>query len=398
MRDVCAIVFFPDDAAREGLEKPLMLQKALFCPVAAWVAQALSAVGVERFFLVCHDKYKEEAVSCFPEGSVVTAGSENPAEQLRAFLSEQETGEVVVVTRPTLILDGGVRIFRDELPQPKKGKPTGLFRLELETMKTALEGGEDFRKLLADKGRELLRTDSENALPPALSVESASDLYQVQQIARYDVIARHVSAGVQFLDANQVYIDPRVRIGKGTFILPGTILRGNTSIGLDCELGPNAMITDCTVGDGTLVNASQLNESVIGSRTKIGPFAYVRPNCVIGDGNKIGDFVEVKNSNLGEGVKISHLTYVGDSDIGSDVNLGCGTVTVNYDGNTKARTVVGEGAFVGCNTNLIAPVVVGEGAYVAAGSTITEDVPPGSLAIARAQQTVKKQWVHKRRK
>jgi bifunctional UDP-N-acetylglucosamine pyrophosphorylase/glucosamine-1-phosphate N-acetyltransferase len=158
------------------------------------------------------------------------------------------------------------------------------------------------------------------------------------------------------------------------------------------------MITNCTVGDCTTGNASQCYESTIGAFCKLGPFAYVRPGCTVSDHVKLGDFVEVKNSVLGEGVKISHLTYVGDSDIGPDVNLGCGTVTVNYDGITKARTVVGAGAFVGCNTSLVAPVTVGEGAYIAAGSTITRDVPPGSLAIARAQQTTKQQWAAKRRK
>lgn len=397
VRGTSAIVFIPDDTVREGLSKPLMLQDVLFCPVAAWVARALSAVGVERFFLVCHEKYTKDAVSCFPEGAeVVTTASDNPAEQLSKFLAGREEEEVVVATRPVLLFEAGVQMLRDEIPQPKEGKPTGLYRLDAQTLKASLESGGSFRNLLAQKGRKLYQTEGE--APNAIAVESAADLYQAQQIGRYDVVARHVRSGVQFLDANQVYIDPRVRIGKGTFILPGTILRGNTSIGRGCEIGPNAMITACTVGDETLVNSSQLNESVIGGRTRIGPFAYVRPNCVIGEGSKIGDFVEVKNSNLGEGVKISHLTYVGDSDIGADVNLGCGTVTVNYDGSSKARTVVGEGAFVGCNTNLIAPVSIGEGAYIAAGSTITEDVPPGSLAIARAQQAVKKQWVQKRMK
>ena len=157
------------------------------------------------------------------------------------------------------------------------------------------------------------------------------------------------------------------------------------------------MIRDCVIGERVTINASQLNESTVEAGTRIGPFAYVRPNCHVGRDVKVGDFVELKNSTIGEGTKISHLTYVGDSDVGSRVNFGCGTVTVNYDGITKYRTTIGDNAFIGCNTNLVAPVKIGDGAYTAAGSTITDDVPGDSLAIARSVQVVKKQWAAKRR-
>ena len=136
----------------------------------------------------------------------------------------------------------------------------------------------------------------------------------------------------------------------------------------------------------------------MGDETTVGPFAYIRPHCRIGSGVKVGDFVELKNSTVGNDTKISHLTYVGDSDVGRHVNFGCGTVTVNYDGHTKFRTVIGDDAFIGCNTNLVAPVQVGSGAYTAAGSTITDDVPADSLAIARSSQVNKRQWAAKRKK
>lgn len=210
--------------------------------------------------------------------------------------------------------------------------------------------------------------------------------------------ARLADAGVVMMDPASVFVEPTVTVGAGTILLPGTILRGATRIGERCTIGPNTMITDCTVGDEATVNSSQLNESTVGPRAKVGPFAYVRPGCTIGADTKVGDFVEVKNSVIGDGTKISHLTYVGDSDIGKKVNLGCGTVTVNYDGSAKFRTVVGDGAFVGCNANLIAPVTVGDGAYVAAGSTVTDDVPSDSLAIARAPQVIKVQWAARRRR
>ena len=180
-------------------------------------------------------------------------------------------------------------------------------------------------------------------------------------------------------------------------LLPGTILRGRTVIGKNCEIGPNSMVRDCAVGEGVSINASQLNESTVEEGATVGPFAYIRPGCHVGPHVKVGDFVELKNSTIGEGTKISHLTYVGDSDVGGHVNFGCGTVTVNYDGAQKYRTTIGDNAFIGCNTNLVAPVKVGEGAYTAAGSTITDEVPADSLAIARTRQTVKKQWAAKRR-
>lgn len=215
---------------------------------------------------------------------------------------------------------------------------------------------------------------------------------------RLDRVVRLMEAGVEVLDPTTVYVDDEVQVGEGTVILPCTVLRGKTVIGKNCEIGPNAVIRDCTVGDGVTVNASQLNESTVEAGAKVGPFAYIRPGCHVGREVKVGDFVELKNSTIGDGTKISHLTYVGDSDVGAGVNFGCGTVTVNYDGITKYRTTIGDHAFIGCNTNLVAPVKIGEGAYTAAGSTITEEVPPESLAIARSQQVVKKQWVAKRRR
>ena len=186
-------------------------------------------------------------------------------------------------------------------------------------------------------------------------------------------------------------------IGAGTLILPGTILRGRTVIGSGCEIGPNAMLVDSIVGDGSVVNASQVHESVLGRDVHVGPYAHVRPRCQVADGCKVGAYVEVKNAVFGPGTKMSHLTYVGDADIGAGVNFGCGTITSNYDGFRKHRTVVGDGVFIGCNTNLIPPVTVGSGAYIAAGTTVTGDVEPDALAIGRVRQENKPGWAKKRR-
>lgn len=204
-------------------------------------------------------------------------------------------------------------------------------------------------------------------------------------------------AGVLFMDASTVYVEDSVTVGAGTMLLPNTILRGDTVIGVLCEIGPSTMLVNCQVGDRVVINSSQCNDSSIEEDSTVGPFAYLRPHSHIGKGVKVGDFVEVKNSTVGDGTKISHLTYVGDSDVGAGVNFGCGTVTVNYDGNVKARCTIEDGAFLGCNTNLIAPVTVGQGAYTAAGSTITRDVPQDALSVARAKQKDLALWAEKHR-
>ena len=212
-------------------------------------------------------------------------------------------------------------------------------------------------------------------------------------------IKRNISLmeeGVVFIDLKAAYIDESVKIGRGTVIYPCVVLEGDVVIGEDCVIGQNTRIVDSVIGDGTQVQSSVILQSRVGSDTPVGPFAYLRPNSTIGDGCKVGDFVEVKNSALGDGSKASHLTYIGDSDVGQDVNLGCGVVFVNYDGTSKYRSVVDDGAFIGCNSNLISPVHIGEKAYVAAGSTITEDVPDGALYVARSRGRTLRDWVEKR--
>ena len=202
--------------------------------------------------------------------------------------------------------------------------------------------------------------------------------------------------GVIFIDINTAYIDEGVTIGAGTRIGPGVILEGKTVIGKKCLIGHNSRVKDSTIGDNTEIESSVILESSIGEATKVGPFAFLRPNSSIGSHCKVGDFVEVKNSSMGDGSKASHLTYIGDSDVGKDVNIGCGVVFVNYDGRNKHRSTVKDGAFIGCNTNLISPVIVEEEAYIAAGSTVTTDVPKGSLYVARARGRVLEGWVERR--
>ncbi len=377
----------------------LMLEPILFEPAAAWLSQTLQAAGLERFLVVCHEDDRAAAAACFPGGAqFVTTGDENALETLSCFLGQLD-GRVLVFTSSVFLTDvGAQRLTAAEAPSRNR-VGTGVFRLDAAELMQALDAGtfDDFEEVLRQTGQEFCE-GADWAARSIHKLESRLDLMDVQAVARKLTVARLVRRGVRVVDPDTVYVGPNVRVGGGTILLPGTILRGNTVIGEQCEIGPNSMIRDCTVGDRVTVNSSQLNESTVDSDTTVGPFAYVRPHCHVGSHVKVGDFVELKNSSIGDNTKISHLTYVGDSDVGKHVNFGCGTVTVNYDGEAKFRTTIGDEAFIGCNTNLVAPVQVGDGAYTAAGSTITDDVPAGSLAIARSTQVVKRQWATKRRK
>ena len=220
--------------------------------------------------------------------------------------------------------------------------------------------------------------------------------YKTKEEKRINIALGHMEKGVEFVDINTAYIDESVEIGEGTLIGPCVTLEGKTVIGKNCRIYQNTRIKDSVINDGVEITSSVVLESSIGEKTKVGPFAYLRPNSRIGKECKVGDFVEVKNSTFGDGTKASHLTYIGDSDVGNNVNMGCGVVFVNYDGTNKYRCTVGDGAVIGCNSNLISPVTVESGAYVAAGSTVTDNVPEDALCIARARQTNINGWAAKK--
>lgn len=219
-----------------------------------------------------------------------------------------------------------------------------------------------------------------------LNANNKEQLFQLNEILRNKVINKLMSNGVEFLNLNGILISPSVKIKPGTKILPGTILKQNTTIGENCIIGPNTIIENSSIGNNCSINSSQIYKSKIENFVKIGPFCHIRPNSKILSYTKIGNFVEIKNSTLGEGTSVAHLTYVGDSDVGKNVNFGCGVVTTNFDGINKNRCEIQDGAFLGCNTNLIAPIKIGKNAYTGAGSTITKNVPENALAIERAQQ------------
>ncbi len=231
-----------------------------------------------------------------------------------------------------------------------------------------------------------------------LGANDRKGLLSLNKTAREDIIERHLENGVEFTCTDGITIGRDVTIEPGTQILSGTVLRGKTSIGADCIIGPDCIIENSSVGNGTKLNYVQCYDSKIEDNVKIGPFVQVRPGSHILRGAKIGDFVEIKNSVIGEETAVAHLTYVGDSDVGGCVNFGCGVVTVNYDGEKKSRCTIKDNAFIGCNTNLIAPVTIGNGAYTAAGSTITKNVPDGSLAIERGTTSIKEGYATRKLK
>jgi bifunctional UDP-N-acetylglucosamine pyrophosphorylase/glucosamine-1-phosphate N-acetyltransferase len=219
-----------------------------------------------------------------------------------------------------------------------------------------------------------------------LGVNSRADLALVEAEARRRILNSHMLAGVTIIDPASTWIDAGIEIAPDATILPGTSIRGATSIGTGSVIGPHSTLIDSTIAERVEVIHSYLTDCEVLDDCMIGPFAYLRPGAHLAEGAKAGTFVEVKNSRIGPGAKVPHLSYVGDADIGEDANLGAGTITANYDGFRKHRTIVGPGARIGVDTMLIAPVQVGDGAYTGGGSVIEEDVPPGALGIARAEQ------------
>ncbi|MGG3625393.1 bifunctional UDP-N-acetylglucosamine diphosphorylase/glucosamine-1-phosphate N-acetyltransferase GlmU [Bacillus gobiensis] len=255
----------------------------------------------------------------------------------------------------------------------------------------------DVIEILKNAGSSVAAYQTEN-FKETLGVNDRVALSMAEEYMRQRINKRHMQNGVSLIDPNNTYISPEAVIGRDTVIYPGTILKGKVAIGEDCLVGPNSELENCKVGDRSVIKQSVVSSSEVGNDVSIGPFAHIRPDSTIGNDVKIGNFVEIKKTQFGDRSKASHLSYVGDAEVGTDVNLGCGSITVNYDGKNKFLTKIEDGVFIGCNSNLVAPVTIQKGAYVAAGSTITETVPEDSLSIARARQVNKEDYVKKMRK
>lgn len=387
------IITLPDDREATGLKLPLMLMNLSGSPLLAWMVRLMRESGYEAFLLCCGEEFREKALACFPEGAVSYAGPEATSKALKPFLAQAED-QLLVVTAPAMM---GGRAFEATVEQLQAegadmSKGIGSYLLSAESLASVLDAATfDLMRFVTVLGTELTEADG------AFAIEEPGALADMQPIF---VKLRNFylyADGVDVWDFANCYVSPLAEVEPGATLMPGTILKGSTRVAAGAVIGPNSLLENAVVGEGSTVNASQIYDSTVGRNTNVGPFAYIRPNCTVGDDIKVGDFVELKNSTIGNGTKISHLTYVGDTDLGQRINLGCGTVTVNYDGKNKYRCTVGDDSFIGCNTNMIAPVTIGKGSYVAAGSTITDDVPEDSLAIARTRQTNKPGWAAQRR-
>ena len=356
----------------------MMLQAIMGTPLLAWLTRSLAAGGVGRFFLVCHERFLSEARQCFPgDCDLSCAKLEETADQLHVFLStaDEQEEDVIVVTGPAVIDPFAV----DEDSFSGAPVESGVSAVSRQALMDALDDTFIFTDFLKDHGVPYTDRDG------VYAVCSMQQLAEWQPLLSRGVLYNLAAAGVSIWDYNNTYVEPTVFVGAGTELLPGTVLRGTTSIADGCTIGPNSYLENVKVGEGTKINASQVYDSEIGSDTTVGPFAYVRPGSRIGSHVRCGDFVEVKNSTHGDGPTNTPQTN----------GTARAAVTVNYDRVHNSRTVIDDKAFIGCNTNLIAPVHVGEGAYIAAGSTVTDDVPPAALAIARARQQNKRDWANR---
>ena len=232
-----------------------------------------------------------------------------------------------------------------------------------------------------------------------MGINDRKQLAEVAATLRRQTLERLMGAGVTILDPAATYVDDSVSVGADTVIYPGVVLEGATVIGTECVVGLGSQVSGSRIGDRvTLRPYCVLSDAVVEDEAQLGPFCNLRPQSHVGVGAKIGNFVELKKARIGRGAKVPHLSYVGDASVGDRANIGAGAITCNYDGVAKHETVIGAGAFVGTNSSLVAPVTIGEGAYVGAGSVITKDVPPGSLAVARARQETRADWVARKKK
>jgi len=318
--------------------------------------------------------------------TILTTRSLDPAGYGRIVRSPNGSVERIVETKSTEGLSAAELAIREA--------NLGTYAFDADALFAALDevdeaDGEVYLTgvfpLLRRAGRRIATNPTED-VSSAMGVNSRVDLMEIERLAQQRILERHALAGVSFQAPDSVHIEASVAIGVDTTIGPGVTLRGNTRIGAACEVGPQTTITDSELGDGAVCIHSFLTEARVDAGASIGPFAYLRPGAHIGEGAKIGTFVEIKNSEIGAGAKVPHLSYLGDADVGEGANVAAGNVTANYDGFAKHRTAIGDAVRTGVNTSFIAPVTVGDGAYIGAGSVISEDVPPGALGISRPDQ------------
>jgi bifunctional UDP-N-acetylglucosamine pyrophosphorylase / glucosamine-1-phosphate N-acetyltransferase len=445
--NVSAVILAAGHGTRMKSNKAKVLHEILGRPMLAYLIDTLKAVGVEDIILVVghqaervQEAYKDYGVRFVVQepqagtghavqvampavpvetGTVMVLCGDAPliaAESIVAIQHRHKDTDAAVTVQTIELAEGAHygRVVRDAAgcvtavlqAKDSQDRPdilaireinTGAYCFEASFLREGLAKipqspvtGEiyltDLIRIARDQGRgvEALVDPDWEAL---LGINSRQELAEATRTITRRINDRHMSQGVTFIDPEATYIEPLVTIGKDSIIYPNVYLQGKTVIGEDCVIEPNVKISDSTVGDGVLIKmGSVISESRLAEKVQVGPYAHLRPLSDLRAGARVGNFVEVKKSVLHEGVKAGHLTYLGDAEVGAGTNVGAGTITCNFDGVHKHRTIIGEKAFIGSNTALVAPVTVGAGAYVGAGSTITKEVPPGKLGVSRARQ------------
>ena len=398
------------------------LREVVFRPIIEWVNEALDSAGISDRCYVINEG--ESEVSKYTGESRIfirKPESGHPAFSAKEWIESKPETDFLLVSAEAVFTDPEVLKSAYERHKNQNEKLTiiasgGREALMKELSASAFWVKQDFLLELFEKngtedkeGSQFLigamKILSDEKLVAGTHVagkkeinmratDSASVL-TLNAAARTIIFKKLCAEGVEFVCLDGIIIEPSVKIGAGTKILPGTIIKGKTEIGENCVIGPNSFIEDSKIGDGAEVNSTQIRSSVLEKDVKIGPWSQVRPGCVIHEGCKIGDYVEIKNSEVGARTAVAHLTYIGDADVGEAVNFGCGCCIANYDGQHKHRTKIGNHAFLGCNTNLVAPVEQEHIANTAAGTTVTKDVPEYALAVGRARQENIEGWVKK---
>lgn len=450
----CAIILAGGKGTRMKSEAPKVMCEVIFEPMIKYVIDAVKDAGVEDICVITGYRHEvvEEYVTSY-DSNIKTAlqepqlGTGHAVMQARDFIANHKEDDILILNGdgPLMDMETISKAFNYHsenknaitLVSAMADDPTGLGRIKRDENGTVLrivehKDASDEEKLIKEfnagtywfnggallyaldnitnenaqqeyyltDSLEILINNGENAgayvcenPETALGANDRKQLNDLNNIMRRNINDALMVSGVDMQCTDGIMIGKDVKIGINTRILPNTIIIGNTTIGNDCVIGPNTWIENGTIGNSVILDNCKIQDSTIEDGVDCGPFVKVRANSVLKKNVHIGNFVEVKNSIVGEGTKSAHLTYIGDSDVGANVNFGCGTVTCNYDGKNKTRCKIGDGAFIGCNTNLIAPVEVGDMAYIAAGSTITDDIPSEALSVARARQVNKEGWV-----
>lgn len=448
-----ALILAAGEGTRMKSETPKVAHRVLGVPMIRLVVEAARAAGCERIVTVTGHKAEAvealiEDVSCVRQdqqlgtghavmcaraalspaaGSLLVLSGDTPLmtpETIAGLAAMRESGGSAVTVLTASVPDptGYGRIIRDRdgevaaIVEEKDCTPeqrrvtevnTGTYCFDaevlfahLDRLTTANAQGEyyltDMIRVFSEEGLTVSAMHTDDPYE-TLGVNSRLQLAEASSILQGRINRDHMVEGVTMIDPALVWIGPDVQIGRDVEIGPMTFLMGDTRIGDGVVLGPNTRVTDSVIGDGAVVDSSVVVSAVVGARATVGPVAYLRPGAVLETGSKAGACVEIKNSVVGEGSKVPHLSYIGDATIGRDVNVGAGSITCNYDGAHKHATVIGDGAFIGSDTMLVAPVRIGEGAITGAGSAITRDVPADALAVERTDQRIVEGWAARKR-